>query len=249
MREWLVICLRAPLASFGDNAGNAERGTSDMPTRSALIGLAAAALGIEREDVNGQAQLAASLVTAAALYQRGYPLADFHTFQSLHQAAKGAATRAEALRKRAHIETSISRRHYRADGLWQGAYRLSDTVEAGLTLQDLQQAFEAPRFVLYLGRKSCPLSHPLVPCIISAETVVEAFRSQFSGVSDTADRQDRSHLQVVSVEQAADGPASNRPQIRTRHDDPRDRSKRWTFRERPEWRFAVASASQEERQG
>lgn len=242
MREWLVICLRAPLASFGDNAGNADRDTSDLPTRSALIGLAAAALGIEREDGPGQARLARGLVTAAGLYERGHPLTDFHTFQSLHQAGKGAATRAEALRKTAHLETSISRRHYRADGLWQAAYRLSGSADGRVTLETLRQAFEAPRFVLYLGRKSCPLSHPLVPRILSAETVVTAFRAQFDTVSQTAARRGM-RLQVVSVEQADDGPASNRSRVHTRHDDPRDRSKRWTFGDRPEWRFTIAPAN------
>ncbi|MVA25246.1 type I-E CRISPR-associated protein Cas5/CasD [Agrobacterium vitis] len=177
MQDWLVICLRAPLASFGGNAGNAERDTSDLPTRSALIGLAAAALGIEREDGEGQAQLARGLVTAAALYDRGHPLTDFHTFQSLHQAARGAATRAEALGKTAHLETSISRRHYRADGLWQGAYCLSGLSEGQMTLEILKEAFEAPHFTLYLGRKSCPLSHPLAPRIranLKLDAVIDA---------------------------------------------------------------------------
>lgn len=249
MREWLVICLRGPLASFGDNAGNAERDTSDMPTRSALIGLAAAALGIEREDAAGQVRLANGLITAAALYERGQPLADFHTFQSLHQAGRGAATRADALRKTAHVETSISRRHYRADGLWQAAYRLSDTADADLTLVHLRNAFETPRFVLYLGRKSCPLSHPLVPRLITSETVVEAFRAQFVAVAPTLDRRGHSRLRLVSVEAAADGPASNRPEIRTRHDDPLDRATRWTFRDRDEWRFAIGADSQKESSG
>lgn len=239
MQEWLVICLRAPLGSFGENAGNAERDTADLPTRSALIGLAAAALGIEREDMQGQARLAQGLVTAGGLYDRGTPLADFHTFQSLHQAGKGAATRAEALAKTAHLETSISRRHYRADGLWQGAYRLSEQADESLTLEALRQAFETPRFVLYLGRKSCPLSHPLVPRIVTAQTLVEAFKAQFETVSQTLGRRGTG-LQLVSVERRDDGPASNRQRVHTRHDDPRDRSKRWTFGDRPEWRFAIA---------
>lgn len=239
MRDWLVICLRAPLASFGDNAGNAQRDTSDLPTRSALIGLAAAALGIEREDTKAQALLGQQLVTAAGLYDRGNPLTDFHTFQSLNQAGKGAATRAEALAKTAHVETSISRRHYRTDGLWQAAYRLSERAEDGMTLDTLRQAFETPRFVLYLGRKSCPLSHPLVPRIVAAQTVVAAFQAQFQAVSGTIARRG-TRLQVVSVERVEDGPASNRPRLHTRHDDPRDRSKRWTFGDRSEWRFSIA---------
>ena len=236
MGQWLVICLRAPLASFGENAGNAERGTSDMPTRSALIGLAGAALGIERTDAAGQARLAHSLVTAAALYQRGHPLADFHTYQSLHQSAKGAATRAAALERKDYLETSISRRHYRAGGAWQAAYRLSDAAD-DFALAGLASAFDAPRFVLYLGRKSCPPSHPLAPRLIEGETVVDAFRAHFDIVSTTFG--EALSLKAVSVEVRRDGPASNRPRAHLRQDDPRDRSKRWTFGQRQEWRFAI----------
>ncbi|PZU90341.1 MAG: type I-E CRISPR-associated protein Cas5/CasD [Shinella sp.] len=236
MRQWLVICLRAPLASFGENAGNAERGTADMPTRSALIGLAGAALGIERADEAGQARLVRSLVTAAALYDRGHPLADFHTYTSLHQSAKGAATRAAALERKEYLATSISRRHYRAGGVWQAAYRLSDSAD-GFSLADLATAFDVPRFVLYLGRKSCPPSHPLVPRLIEGETVVEAFHTHFEMVAKTFGR--GLSLKAVSVEDRHDGPRSNRPRTHLRQDDPRDRSKRWTFGQRQEWRFAI----------
>ena len=47
--NWLVILIAAPLASFGEEPGNARRGSSDRPTRSALLGLAGAALGDRRE--------------------------------------------------------------------------------------------------------------------------------------------------------------------------------------------------------
>ena len=58
MSGWLAIVLAAPLASFGEEPGNAYRGTADRPTRSALIGLAGAALGIDRADGAGQKALA-----------------------------------------------------------------------------------------------------------------------------------------------------------------------------------------------
>jgi len=95
-----------------------------MPARSALVGLAAAALGIRRDDQAGQDALGAALVTAAAQIRPGTLMTDFHTFQSLNQAAKGAATRADALRRKDQVETAITRRDYRTDGMWLGAWRL-----------------------------------------------------------------------------------------------------------------------------
>ena len=69
--NWLVVLIAAPLASFGEEPGNVRRGSADRPTRSALIGLAGAALGVEREDAEGQRALAASFLTATRTLSPG----------------------------------------------------------------------------------------------------------------------------------------------------------------------------------
>lgn len=236
MPQWLVILLRAPLASFADAPGNTTRKTGDMPTRSALIGLAAAALGIRREDQAGQDELGAALVTAAAQIRAGTLLSDFHTFQSLHQSAKGAATRAEALRRKQYVETAITRRDYRTDGLWQGAYRLRDGA-TGVKLDALREAFLAPHFFLSLGRRSCALSHPLDPRIIAAEDVRGAFATHLA--TSPRDRLRNLRVEAYSLEILADAPGANRHSEHRRRDDPRDRSIRWNFAERWEWRLST----------
>jgi CRISPR system Cascade subunit CasD len=182
--NWLIILIAAPLASFGEEPGNASRGSSDRPTRSALLGLAGAALGIERADAAGQRALFSSLLTATRTLSPGAPLTDFHTFQSLPESAGRVATRADALARRAELETSITRRNYRSDGCWQAAYVARDG--AVVSLQDLQQAFLRPRFALWAGRKSCPLAHPLAPTIVDTEDAETAFRSHARtlGVND-----------------------------------------------------------------
>jgi CRISPR system Cascade subunit CasD len=244
MGQWLVVALHAPLASFGEAPGNALRQTADMPTRSALIGLAAAALGVEREEAARQTELFRALVTACGLYQSGWPLEDFHTYQTLNKAAKGAATRAGALQNRKHLETSITRRHYRVSGLWQGAYRLSDRP-GNITLEALKAAFLKPCFVPYLGRKSCPLCLPLHPQIIEASDALAAMRTHASDTSFF--QKTNSRLQLISLEHRADGPATNqRPTRHTRNDNPLDRSIRWMFAPRDEWRFAVSNGTPKE---
>jgi CRISPR system Cascade subunit CasD len=120
--NWLVVLIAAPLASFSEEPGNARRGSADRPTRSALLGLAGAALGVERADRAGQEALAASFLTATRTLATGAPQTDFHTFQSLPTSKGPVATRAEALARRADLETSITRRDYRSDGQWQAAY-------------------------------------------------------------------------------------------------------------------------------
>ncbi len=237
MSEWLVVLLRAPLASFADAPGNTTRKTGDMPTRSALLGLAAAALGLRRDDQAGQDALGAALVTAAAQIHPGTLMTDFHTFQSLNQAAKGAATRADALRRKDQVETAITRRDYRSDGLWLGAYRLRDGAE-GVALPDLAAAFAAPRFVLSLGRRACALSHPLDARLITHNDVREAFAQYLATSRTRAIRAE--HPRLFSLEDRADARGSNEAVLHMRRDDPRDRSIRWSFAERREYRIVAA---------
>jgi CRISPR system Cascade subunit CasD len=237
MAQWLVVLLSAPLASFADAPGNTTRKTGDMPTRSALLGLAAAALGIRRDDQAGHDALGAALVTAAAQIHSGTPLTDFHTFQSLNQAARGAATRADALKRKDHVETAITRRDYRSDGLWQGAYRLRG-ADADFALATLQSAFAAPRFVLSLGRRACSLSHPLDARIIEAADVRDAFAEHLATSATPGMRAEPP--KIFSLEDRRDISETNRPlTVHSRRDDPRDRSIRWSFAVRKEYRIAA----------
>ena len=183
MSGWLVVTLSAPLASFGEEAGNVQRGSSQRPTRSALIGLAGAAFGISREDDEGQRALAEAFAVASRTISPGRPLVDFHTYQSLPR-GQAVATRAEALNRRADLNTSITRRTYRADGLWQAAY--AQRPAARFTLDGLMAAFRQPLFALWLGRKSCPLAHPLCPVLVPTDDVTVAFATQGARVSLTA---------------------------------------------------------------
>jgi CRISPR system Cascade subunit CasD len=231
MTRWLVIYLNAPLASFGQEPGNVVRGSDETPSRSALLGLAGAALGLRRDDAQRQAALTLSLRTATRSLSKGEPLADFHTFQSLPATERDVATRADALSRRDRLETAITRRGYRMDGAWQAAYRL--TSEATLSLEDLSAAFLTPRFVLYLGRKSCPLAHPMRPALIEAESVPDAFQ-----------RHMEQYLRLnwepggeIAVDHRDDLPSINQARRRTRLDEPRDRQ-RWHFGSRPEWVFS-----------
>jgi CRISPR system Cascade subunit CasD len=49
--------------------------------------------------------------------------------------------------------------------------------DAPFTLKDLAVHLLRPQFVLYLGRKSCPLCMPLQAQVVNAESMSEAFHS------------------------------------------------------------------------
>lgn len=243
MTRWLVITLAAPLASFGEEAGNVQRGSAERPTRSALLGLAGAALGILRADNEGQRALTEGVLTATHTIDPGVPVTDFHTYQSLPRAKGHATTRADALARSADLATSITRRTYRAGGLWQAAYM--QTENAKLTLDALRAAFLQPRFALWLGRKSCPLSAPLAPQLIEAEDVTDAFRRQ--GETHALTRNRRPGTIAIDERIVALGASrpTNASRRERRNDDPGNRL-RWQFGARTEQVYPMPASGAEQ---
>lgn len=171
--DYLVMRLYAPISSWGTLAVGEDRPTVNYPTRSAVLGLLGAALGIKRSETQKLRDLASSIGIASKTYSEGTILRDYHTIQTPN-AGKGVSffTRKQELQS-AKVETILSSRDYREDGLWVVAIWLKPEVENSnleykFELQQLQQALKYPKFTLYLGRKSCPLSLPLSPQIITA---------------------------------------------------------------------------------
>jgi CRISPR system Cascade subunit CasD len=168
MPKFLVFTLAAPLASFGGVAGNQMRGTLDRPGHSLIVGLIGAALGLDRLDPRLEG-FSKAIACAVAVEARGAPLRDFHTVQSVPQRARlRPATRREALLQ-PEPYTTISERDYWTDIVATAAIALFE--QSPFSLADIEAAMRAPRFTLYLGRKSCPLALPLTPCILERETI------------------------------------------------------------------------------
>lgn len=168
MAEYVVFTLVAPMGSFGGLAGHERRGSGSWPGRSALLGLIGAALGVRRYDCAGQVGLKV-WKTALSVLSEGRPLRDFHTVQTVPGAnVKNPATRADALKAlKAKDNAVITRRDYRTDCAFGVAVWGGDS-------EALVAALQAPHFVPYLGRKSCPLSAPMAPNQVQADSVQDA---------------------------------------------------------------------------
>jgi CRISPR system Cascade subunit CasD len=199
---------------------------SDLhPTRSALLGLLAAALGLRRGDRDGLAALGESVRFAVRVDSAGVPLADYHTAQvAPPERKRPALTRADQLRaRRDGLQTVLSRRDYRCDALYTIAVRPAGPAPRWPPAA-LQEALERPVFPLYLGRKSCPLALPLAPRLLEAATLQDAFAQAVPPEIL------RRHLRLLPPEQAAlfwdgEAPGMNdhtRRSVRRRDDpDPR----------------------------
>ncbi|MDD3400136.1 MAG: type I-E CRISPR-associated protein Cas5/CasD [Eubacteriales bacterium] len=134
----LLLRLTAPLQAWGADARFERRGTERMPTKSGIVGMLAAALGIKRnEDISQLAALRFGVRTD----REGSLLRDFHT------------ARHPVDEKRAYITT----RYYLEDAVFLVGLEGDDA-----TLCDLQAALMHPAYPLFLGRRSCPPSGQLV---------------------------------------------------------------------------------------
>jgi CRISPR system Cascade subunit CasD len=175
--ECLVMRLTAPLASWGEPAVGEYRPSADWPGHTALSGLLGAALGLDRSDEEAQLSLRDGYRFAVGVLATGDLLRDYHTAQVPGRSAlKGQPHRTRrdelAVDKR-ELNTILSTRDYRQNGDWLVGVLAIEKPQ--WSLGQIADALRRPHFVLYLGRKSCPLAAPLAPRIVEAKTVKESF--------------------------------------------------------------------------
>ena len=170
MTEFVVFTLAAPMGSFGGLAGHEYRSSNLWPNRSALLGLLGAALGIRREDTARQGELK-TWQTAVSVLSESIPLRDFHTVQTVPSARiKNPQTRRDAIDTVGKNNTIITRRDYRCDCVFGAAVWGCDNLDK------ITSALKNPTFTTYLGRKSCPLSSPMSPRKVKAQSVEDALK-------------------------------------------------------------------------
>lgn len=241
MPRFLTFALVAPLASFGGVAVGERRSGWDRPARSAVLGLVAACLGLDRGDEAAQAALAEGYGLALFCHAPGRLLADYHTAQ-MPSAQRGRrfATRAEELAvPPTALNTVLSRRDYRT-GAWHLGALWPRYAGPRWTLEEIAEAMERPRFIPYLGRKSCPLGLPLAPQIAEAADPTEALLTRqvagpeaglehpegYSLRQVLADVQSEAIVVLDAADAAPDDLRLRR--IEMRRDQPRSR-RRWQF--------------------
>ncbi len=179
MTAFLLFTLYAPLASWGEICVGENRGSWDRPSRSAILGLLAAALGITRDHQGGHDVLDQSYGLAVRLDAAGASLIDYHTVQSTESEIRKSFGKDRPVTRRQLLsvgerQTIVSRRELRQDTLATAAlWMMRD--DARWSLATLKQALERPAFVLYAGRKANVFALPLAPTLSEAATLADAF--------------------------------------------------------------------------
>lgn len=178
MSDYLIFRLYGPMVTWGDIAVGEVRPSFTHPSKSAVMGLIAAALGISRDKELLHQQLTEGYGFAVRVDAVGIPLSDYHTTQ-VPPSGKGRNRISFATRRdeiitlpKEKLNTILSRRDYRMDALATIILWMQNSPP--YSLNELAEALQYPVYTLYLGRKSCPLSLPVEAQVITADTIQEA---------------------------------------------------------------------------
>jgi CRISPR system Cascade subunit CasD len=145
MTHTLLMQFAAPMQSWGTKSRFDERDTELEPSKSGVIGLMCAALGITRDQEKPVLELAA-MPMGVRVDREGILRRDYHTAQEI--------IRADGKGKQ---DTAVSQRYYLADAVFLVGLENSDKTQ----LERIQEALKNPCWVLSFGRKSFTPSKPI----------------------------------------------------------------------------------------
>ena len=169
MSEVLVLRLAGPLQSWGSSSRFTRRSTEAFPTKSGIVGLLAAAQGRRRTD---PIEDLLALRFGVRKDQPGRVIRDFHTARTLD----------------GKESMPLSNRYYLADAVFLAGIEGDRPL-----LEGIDEALQHPAFPLYLGRRSCPPTHP-VSLGLRETTLLDALRAEPWLASPWFRKQQHSHV-------------------------------------------------------
>lgn len=173
MKEYLILKLQGPMQAWGEHSFEGLRPSNYVPTRSAVIGLLGACLGIKREEKNRYKELVDSIGMAVRVDMRKSPdnedkglmqqkMTDYHTVKNARKDYHGLSSH----------ETIQTWREYLMDAEFTVA--IWARGDDGGFIGKLDQAVKQPYFTPYLGRRSCPIARPLFERRLNADNEFDA---------------------------------------------------------------------------
>ena len=138
----LLLRLAAPLQAWGNGSKFNIRSTEREPTKSGVIGMIAAAMGIQRNDDPSKLEPLNALRFGVRVEREGKLLKDFHMVHEMND------------KKDSHV----TERYYLSDAVFIVALESDDKD----FIEQIAAALKAPVYPLYLGRRSCPPTLPVV---------------------------------------------------------------------------------------
>lgn len=177
MPDYLIFQLYGPISAWGDIAVGETRRSAAHPSKSAILGLMAASLGIERMDDNTHSSMASAYGFGVKVLSPGTLLVDYHTVQVPAQRRMAKfRTRKDELGE-PQLGTLLSSREYRCDAAYVAALWVA-RKPVPFSLEELENAVKSPKYTPYMGRKSCVMAMPLAPKVEEFGTLKSALDSR-----------------------------------------------------------------------
>lgn len=144
----LLLRLQGPMQSYGLQSAFNIRDTASEPTKSAVLGIICAALGIGyRQETAYGLTLGElnKLKVHARIDRHGVVKPDFHTAKNVPKIGENSIK-----------ETVVTRRFY----IYDADFRVAVEGDRNV-LQTIKDALLNPRWFMYIGRKSCVPASPV----------------------------------------------------------------------------------------
>jgi len=168
----LLLRLEGPMQSWGTRSRWDVRDTGPEPTKSGVIGLIGCAMGLKRDDPELE-MLDRALLFGVRVDRPGVISTDYHTVTGYHRTAAGDfkhrdGTAKSLAKAQEHAEsTIISPRDYLHDAAFLVALASDDHALLRQLAGESQHPnwpgdLQRPTWPLYLGRKACVPSRPIL---------------------------------------------------------------------------------------
>jgi len=168
----LFLRLEGPLQAWGDNSKFVIRRTMEAPTKSGVLGLICCGMGLSRQKAREHLPDLNRLRMGVRIDRPGTRWWDYHTVGA-KVGILNAAGVIKITQTTKEKETLVSRREYLCDASFLAALR----GEADL-IERVKDALENPAWPLFLGRKSCPPSRPILAGETQSGDLVTALQCQ-----------------------------------------------------------------------
>lgn len=153
----LFLRLEGPVQAWGDTSKFVIRRTMDAPTKSGVLGLLCCAMGLSRQAARERLPELNGLAMGVRIDRPGTRWWDYHTVGAKIGIITADGKGIKRTASTGEIETLITRREYLADA----SFLVALQGDAKLILE-IATAIASPKWPVFLGRKSCPPSVPVL---------------------------------------------------------------------------------------
>lgn len=171
------------MSAYGLQTFDVHRRANHFPTRSAIMGMLGAAMGITRENFNELYTLSKQLKIAVQVNLSGEKMVDYHTVQHFRS-------------PQGKIQKGVkpTYREYWCDSEHTFAISADDSV-----IETLADKVKSPEFTLFQGRKSCPLTRPLFETVSDHDNPTNALKDYGGQGQIFSDVEGKNQVAIVQV--------------------------------------------------